>query len=97
MVVHWLTHVSVMLQATINYRVLFVGPFPTTEGLVQSNTWSVVFHGARDNLTASLAHKGVGALRARDVLNNIPRGVLTFTCSPEKFRRFLGDGEAIGA
>ncbi len=86
-----------MLQATINYRVLFVEPFPTTEGLVQSNTWWVVFHGARDNLTASLAHIGVGALRTRDVIYNIPRGVLTFTCSPEKFRRFLGDGDDVGA
>ncbi len=93
---HWLTHVNVMLQATRNYRLLIVEPFPTTEGLVQSNTWSVVFHGARDNLTASLAHIGVGALRARGVIYNIPRGVLTFTCSPEKFRRVLGDGEAVG-
>ncbi len=93
----WLTHVSVMLQATINYRLLFVEPFPTREGLVQSNTWSVAFHGARDNLTASLVHIGVGALRARDVIYNIPRGVLTLTCSLEKVRRFLGDGEDIGS
>ncbi len=41
-VVHWLTHVDVVIQASRNSRVLFVEPFPPTEALVQLNTWPVV-------------------------------------------------------
>ncbi len=37
-----LCSVSVAFQASIDFRVLFVEPFPTTEGLAQSNTWLVV-------------------------------------------------------
>ncbi len=41
-IVHWLTNVGVVLQASMNSRVLFVVPFPTTEAQVQSNAWPVV-------------------------------------------------------
>ncbi len=36
------THVNVVYQASMNSRVLFVVPFPTTEALVQSNVWPVL-------------------------------------------------------
>ncbi len=39
---HWLTHVGVVFQASMNARVLFVVPFPTTEALVLSNAKPVV-------------------------------------------------------
>ncbi len=39
---HWLTHVGVVFQASMNSRVLLVVPFPTAEALVQSNAWPAV-------------------------------------------------------
>ncbi len=36
---HWLTHVGVVFQCSMNSR---VEPFPTTEALVQSNAWPAV-------------------------------------------------------
>ncbi len=37
-------NVGVVFQVSMNSRVLFVVPFPTTEALVQSNAWPVARH-----------------------------------------------------
>ncbi len=41
-VVHRLSYIDVVFEVSINSRVLFVEPFPTTEALAQSNAWPVV-------------------------------------------------------
>ncbi len=103
---HWLTHVGVVFRASINSRVLSVGPFPTTEAVagceamqdqkgivVLSPDNTLMFLHTRGKLTTSLVHIGAGAVRARDAIHDIPpslRGKGAFACTSAFRRDFVG-------
>ncbi len=81
--VHWLAHVSVVLQASINPELSSLSPCPikcmvvceamkSQKGiLVLSHDGTLMLLHTRGKPTASLARIGAGALRTRDALLNI--------------------------
>ncbi len=71
--------------------------------LVLSPDSALIFLHTHSKLTATLVHKGAGALRARDAIHNIPpslrvKGVLhVHQCFSVRFRWHVGDAEVVGS
>ncbi len=71
--------------------------------LVLSPDRTLMLLHTRDKLTDTLAHIGIGALRARDAIHDIPpslggTGVLyVHQCFAERFCWLEGDGEVEGS